>query len=353
MIIGVTAIVMMTLAAGVAMYLVRSVEKEQLTISTTTSLYDTGLLDTLREHYESTHSSVTLAFISAGTGIAITHAKNGDADLILVHSPIQEYNFMNEGYGVNRKIFAYNFFIIVGPATDPAGISGTEPTTALQKICDYGRNTTGQIWVSRDDNSGTNSKEKALWSAAGYNYEEIKKEDWFVASGSGMGTTLKMANELQLYTLSDIGTFLKYRSEGLIKLESLVQSGEDLLNVYSAIAVNATKVPGVKFELAMEFIQWIVNDDAQSIIGKYGVTDLGEHLFYAAAQIVSTGSPENMYNWIKDYAFFKLGTTLYECPPDWRVGDYGLYSYEGASAPILPSRIFAIARKGGDWRGIA
>ncbi len=336
--LGVIAIVSIVLASGITLYLLQTHGRQQLTISTTTSLYDTGLLDTLKEEYENSHPEVTLAFISAGTGIAITHAMNGDADLILVHSPSQEYDFMNASYGVNRKIFAYNFFIIVGPTEDPAGIEGLGPIAALQRVCEYGRNQSGQVWVSRDDNSGTNTKEKGLWSEAGYDYDVIKNEAWFVSSGSGMGTTLNMANELQLYTLSDIGTFLKYSAEGLIELEGLVQAGESLLNVYSAIAVNSTKVQGVKFDLAMEFIQWIVNEEAQSIIENYGVEDLGSHLFYAAAQIVETSSPPDIYGWIRNYAFFKSQGQFYECPPEWRVGNYDLYSYEALLATNLQFR---------------
>jgi tungstate transport system substrate-binding protein len=320
------AIIIIILAgAGFYVYWTQTQGKETLTISTTTSLYDTGLLDLLKERYEQSHPNVILAFISAGTGIAITHAKNGDADMILVHSPSQEYAFMNESYGVNRKIFAYNYFTIVGPSSDVAGVNQTNPITALQLIYDYGHAHNTSLWVSRDDLSGTNSKEIALWKAAGYNYTELRNEPWFLSSGSGMGSTLNIANQQSLYTLSDIGTFLKYRADGLITLDQLVQEGQDLLNVYSAIAVNSTTVPSANFTLAMNFIQWIVSPATQQIIADFGVADYGQGLFFPAVDILETESPAQIFGWIRDYAFFNAGGTLYECPPSWRMGDYGLY----------------------------
>ena len=152
---------------GYLLYFNQTVERETLVISTTTSLYDTGMLDSIKETYESVNDQVILAFISAGTGIALENARRGDADMILVHSPLQELAFMQESYGVNRKIFAYNFFTIVGPSTDPAGVLDLVPLDALNAILSYGRINNETIWVSRDDASGTNTKEKGLWTTAG------------------------------------------------------------------------------------------------------------------------------------------------------------------------------------------
>ncbi|MFW9807718.1 MAG: substrate-binding domain-containing protein [Candidatus Thorarchaeota archaeon] len=321
------SIVIIGLLAGASFYIywIQTQGKETLTISTTTSLYDTGLLDLLKDNYEQDHPNVILAFISAGTGIAITHAMNGDADMILVHSPSQEYDFMNASFGVNRKIFAYNYFTVVGASSDVAGVNQTDPITALQMIYNYGQAHNTSLWVSRDDFSGTNSKEIALWSAAGYNYTELRDLPWFLSSGVGMGSTLNIANEQSLYTLSDIGTFLKYKADGLIELSQLVDEGQDLLNVYSVIAVNSTTVTSVKFDLAMEFIQWLVSSSVQQVIADYGVVDYGQGLFFPAVDILQTQSPAQIYGWIHDYAFFNEGGTLYECPPNWRIGDYGLY----------------------------
>ncbi len=151
-IIALLAIVEITVAsAGYLLYYFQTAEKETLLIATKTGLYDTGLLDQIKETYESINSHIILAFISAATGIALEKAKRGDADMILVHSPSQEHGFMNTSYGVNRKIFAYNFFTIVGPSSDPAGVRESNPLVALQKILAFGRLHNQSIWVSRDD----------------------------------------------------------------------------------------------------------------------------------------------------------------------------------------------------------
>src|SRR3990172_7989477 len=215
--------------------------KRRLIISTTTSLYDTALLDELEKDYESTHS-VNVQIIPAGTGIAIQHAENGDADLILVHAPAQEKTFLEEGWGVNRKIIAYNFFTIVGPSDDPAGIQGKTANEAMQTIFAYGENQADQsgltkIWASRGDNSGTHSKEQSLWKAAGYNYTEVVAEGWYGDVGQGMGATLTYAHQKNTYTLSDIGTFLAFSKEGTISSVAHLTEEKSLLNVYSVMAV--------------------------------------------------------------------------------------------------------------------
>ena len=317
---------------GFSSYLLQVQNKDTLTISTTTSLYDTGLLDVLKSNYELTHTNVLLAFISAGTGIAITHAMNGDADAILVHSPTQERSFMEQGYGVNRRIFAYNFFTIVGPSSDPAGIRNTSAIQALSQIYNYGHAHNTSIWASRDDRSGTNAKEIVLWNQTGYDYDELGSEAWFVSTGSGMGSTLQLADELNLYTLSDISTFLKFSNDGLIELDNMVESGEALINVYSAIAVNATHVENTMFDHTMDFIRWIVGNEAQDIIENYGQEVYNQTLFSPAARIVQSKSPIGVYNWINQSAFFDFEGVFYECPPSWRQGDFGLYPLMNGAA---------------------
>jgi tungstate transport system substrate-binding protein len=338
---------------GFSSYLLQVENQESLIISTTTSLYDTGLLDVLKSNYEATHSNVLLAFISAGTGIAITHAMNGDADAIFVHSPAQERVFMEQGYGVNRKIFAYNFFTIVGPSSDPAGIRNKNAIQALSQIYNYGHAHNTSLWVSRDDRSGTNAKEIALWNKAGYDFGELEREAWFISTGSGMGSTLQLVDELNLYTLSDISTYLKFSKDGLIELENMVETDEALINVYSAIAVIATHVEHTKFSLAMEFIQWIVGDEAQDIIEKYGQEDYDQSLFNPAADIVWSKSPIETYNWINQSAFFDFEGVFYECPPIWRQNDFGLYFsliMNGATVSDSPDCVIHIMPKEKFWR---
>jgi tungstate transport system substrate-binding protein len=307
--------------------------KRRLFISTTTSLYDTGLLNEIEADFEATHN-VDLNIVAVGTGIAIQQAQNGDADVVLVHAPSVEKTFLGGDYGVNRKIISYNFFTIVGPANDPAQISGKTATEALESIISYGQNLADQsgqtqIWVSRGDNSGTNSKEKELWTAAGVNYTEISKEPWFASTGQGMGATLNVANQKDAYVLSDIGTYLKLHSEDTIEIVALITEERSLLNVYSVMAVNTQKVQAnqsiheqINFNDAMEFIKYLISPSTQQMITEFGIDTYGESLFYEAVQPLKNDAPQPLVGWIKTYAFFDG----YECPPEDRSGYPELYS---------------------------
>jgi len=305
--------------------------KRRLFISTTTSLYDTGLLDIIEKDYESTHN-VDLQIIAAGTGIAIQHAKSGDADVILVHSPSMEKTFLEEGYGVNRKIFAYNFFTIVGPEKDPAGISGKNATEAIKSIVAYGDSLPDQsgatkIWISRGDNSGTHSKEQSLWKEAGYNYALISQKPWYASTGSGMGDTLNAADQKSAYTLSDMGTYLKFYTEGIISLKALITEDTSLINVYSVIAVKPN-VPAnksiheqINFKDAMDFIQYLVSPETQQFITNHGKETYGQSLFFSAVETLKNNE-QPVASWIKAYAFING----YECPPQYRSGYDELYT---------------------------
>ncbi len=307
--------------------------KLRLFISTTTSLYDTGLLDVIEADYESSHS-VDLQITAVGTGIAMQQAENGDADVVLVHAPSVEKLFLEGGYGVNRKIIAYNFFTIVGPACDPAQIEGKTTTEALSNIVAYGQNMpdqsgTTQIWVSRGDNSGTNSKEKSLWAAAGYNYSELSTEPWFASTGQGMGATLNVANQKEAYTLSDIGTYLKFSTDGAIELDALILEEQSLLNVYSVMAVNSETVQAnqtihesINFNDAMNFIEYLISPTTQQLINNFGKDTYGQPLFYEAVLPLKDNAPQSLVSWIQDYAFFEGS----ECPPQYRNGFADLYS---------------------------
>jgi tungstate transport system substrate-binding protein len=307
--------------------------RRRLFISTTTSLYDTGLLTAIEKDYESTHS-VDLQITAVGTGIAIQQAENGDADVVLVHAPSVELAFLEGGYGVNRKIIAYNFFTIVGPADDPAGIEGKTATEALKSIVTYGQNMEDQsgqtqLWASRGDNSGTNSKEKSLWTAAGYDYTELQNEPWFASTGQGMGATLNIANQKNAYTLSDIGTYLKFHADGSIQIVALIVEEQSLLNVYSVMAVNTETVQAnqtihsqINFNDAMDFIEYLISPSTQQMINDFGVDTYGMNLFHDAVQPLKDNSPQPIVNWIREYAFFNGS----ECPSQYRIGYADLYS---------------------------
>jgi tungstate transport system substrate-binding protein len=327
----VAALATIIVVSGTVVYY-NTLSKPRLFISTTTSLYDTGLLDAIESDYEATHN-VDLQITAVGTGVAIQQAENGDADIVLVHAPSTEKTFLDGGFGVNRKIIAYNFFTIVGPADDPAQIQGKTAEEALFNIVQYGQNMPDQsggtqIWVSRADNSGTNSKEKSLWTAAGYDYTEISNEVWFASTGQGMGATLTIADQKDAYTLSDIGTYLKFNADGSIELEALITEEQALLNVYSVMAVNSETVQAnqtlhdsINFDAAMEFIEYLISPETQQMINDFGQDTYGSSLFHEAVQPLKDNAPQPIVSWIKDYAFFDGQ----ECPPQYRINYAQLY----------------------------
>jgi len=296
--------------------------RTRLLVSTTTSLYDTKLLDEIEKIFEAQYS-IDLQFISVGTGIAIQQAQNGDVDVTLVHSPSLEKTFLEGGYGVCRKIIAYNFFTIVGPQSDPAGIEGSNVTEALKKIAAYGESQSGWAFVSRGDGSGTHSKEQSLWKAAGYNYTLISQESWYASASGGMGETLLKAEEFSAYTLSDIGTYLKYQKDGRISMKAIITEEYSLLNVYSVIAVNQTRHQHVNFNDAITFIKFLVSDECQQLIEDYGKNDYGQsgRLFHGAVQLLEQNPSPQIAQWIKQYAFFEGS----ECPQQYRDGHPELY----------------------------
>jgi tungstate transport system substrate-binding protein len=297
--------------------------EQSLVVATTTSLFDTGLLDKIETQFEAQHN-IDLYFVSVGTGIAIEFAKRGDADMVLVHSPSTELAFLEDGYGVNRKIIAYNFFEIVGPESDPAGMGGLSPAEALSRIVSSGRESTA-MWVSRGDSSGTHSKEKELWKNAGFNWTQIRDEtSWFIETGSGMGNTLKTANQLNAYTLSDIGTFLSYSNANpnlIPNLKELVTQGQELLNVYSAIAVSQEAHPRANLDAVTTFTKYLMSDEGQRLIEEYGKDDYGQSLFHAAVDLLRNDTEPTIAQMIRDYAFFDGS----ECPTQYRYGYPELY----------------------------
>jgi tungstate transport system substrate-binding protein len=293
---------------------------EQLIVSTTTSLYETGLLDILKQRFEQTHPSYNVSFISQGTGKAIATAQRGDADMILVHDPVQELAFLEGGYGVNRKIIAYNFFIIVGPAADPAGAKDRAPLDALQLIQEAGEDDAA-LWVSRGDRSGTHAKEQRLWAAAGFNYTEIRASSWYYESGTGMTATLQLTNQKEAYTLCDVASYLSNLAHGNIELAKIVEAGEDTVNVYAAIACNPQTIAEAKFDASMAFITFLISDDIQALFRDFGVSDYGEALFKPWIPMLTSGQDPDLIQWVEDYAYFE-GT---ECPPRFRYNAGDLY----------------------------
>lgn len=251
-------------------------------IATTTSLYDTGLWYHLEPIFEK-KANVEMDIVYAGTGIALEYGRRGDVDAIIVHDKAREDQFIEDGWGINRRNFGYNFFLIAGPPDDPAGIKGLSAAEAVTKIYEEGMK--GNVkFVSRGDDSGTHAKEKLIWKSTGFDYEEVRNSgDWYVEAGKGMGPTLLMANEMNAYVQADISTFLAYNLKAGLNIEPIVDEDPIFLNVYAAIAINPEAYPKTKIDIANEFINWLISDEVQEIIGTYGVAEYGRSLFFALA----------------------------------------------------------------------
>ena len=269
-------------------------EDNVLLIATTTSLDATGLLAELEKEFEE-KTGADVQITAVGTGAALELGTNGDVDLLMVHDRLREDAFLEEGSATDRRVFAYNYFVIVGPESDPAGIKGMAPEEALVTIMEKGATDENVKFVSRGDGSGTHGKEKALWKSAGYDYTENEpvwaKEDWYVEAGTGMGTTLTMADEMNAYTLSDIGTFLKYSGDGTISLVELVNEGDSLINIYGAMIISPEKYPETNVELSKEWINFLTSDGVQEEIRIFGVKEYGQPLFFPAQDAIAILSP--------------------------------------------------------------
>ena len=261
-------------------------------IATTTSLYDTGLWYHLEPIFEE-RAGVEMDIVSAGTGIALEYGKRGDVDAIIVHDREREDQFLADGYGINRRNFGYNFFLIAGPGDDPAGIKGSTAAEAFTKLYDAGTKDAGAVkFVSRGDESGTHAKEKLIWKQAGFDYEDVRNSGkWYMEAGKGMGPTLLMANETQAYVMADISTFLAYNLKTDLSIEPLVEKDSIFLNVYAAIAIDPETHPKAKIEIANNFINWLISSEVQEIIGTYGQAEYGRSLFFPIAGCNMPGCP--------------------------------------------------------------
>ena len=247
------------------LYFIQGGHENEMILATTTSTYDSGLLDAIIPVFEEQYD-VDVKIVAVGTGQALELGRNGDADVLLVHATDRAVQFVAAGYGEYRMNVMYNQFVIVGPSDDPAGISGTsDVTAALNMIYD-----TGSGFCSRGDDSGTNIKEIGLWAAAGFNYTGISSESnstWYHSLGQGMGDTLRTASEMEAYTLTDQGTF--YSLENELDLNISVEGDESLFNQYGVLPVNGTMYQNVNQGMAENFAHWIVSPDTQSMIDDY------------------------------------------------------------------------------------
>jgi tungstate transport system substrate-binding protein len=241
-------------------------------LATTTSTQDSGLLDVLIPTFEE-QSGYIVQVIAVGSGEAMQMGKDGNADVLLVHAPASEEQFMADGYGSDRRLVMHNDFIIVGPEADPAGIRGmTSSAEAFTQIANA-----GALFVTRGDDSGTHKKELAIWKAASITPEG----DWYMETGQGMGASLTIASEQGAYILTDRATFLATQEN--LSLEILVEGEAALLNIYHVIVVNPELYPLVNNDGAIAFADFMVDEDTQATIGEFGMEEFGQPLFFPDA----------------------------------------------------------------------
>jgi tungstate transport system substrate-binding protein len=268
------------LLSGTALVLVLAVAcgdaGNELILATTTSTQDSGLLDVLVPLFEE-QTGYSVKTIAVGSGAALRLGEEGEVDAILAHSQDAEEEFMAAGHGTNRRLVMHNDFIIVGPADDPAGVSGLDAAEALRRIA-----AAETTFLSRGDESGTHTKELKIWGSAGVE----PSGRWYQETGTGMGQTILVADEKRAYTLADRGTYLAQRDN--LALAVLVEDDPALFNVYHVMQVNPAKSGRINAAAAAAFVEFITSDDVQKVIRHFGEDMYGESLFVPDAYLEST-----------------------------------------------------------------
>jgi tungstate transport system substrate-binding protein len=250
-----------------------SAQERFVILASTTSTQNSGLFDAILPQFTE-QTGIEVRVVAVGTGQALRLARNGDADLLLVHHRSSEERFVAEGYGVARRDVMYNDFVIVGPKQDPADIRGlTDVTTALEKVA-----ATASPFVSRGDDSGTHKKELDVWKEAGIKVTDASGS-WYRETGSGMGATLNAANAMGGYTLTDRGTWLSFKNRG--ELELLVEGDKRLFNPYGVVLVNPAKHPHIKAKEGQQLIDWLTTKTGQTAIAEFRLN--GQQLFHPNA----------------------------------------------------------------------
>lgn len=276
---------------------------EVLTLATTTSTENSGLLRAIHPDFQR-RTGITIKVVAKGTGASLQLARDGNADVVLVHARAQEDRFVEQGHGVMRRDVMYNDFVILGPKRDPAGVrTADDPAQALRRIARG-----GHTFVSRGDGSGTHTKEQALWRETGLPLEtqvvaffssgrrktvrtDRPAGSWYLSIGQGMGPAIMMATERQAYLLADRGAYYAFAMARPPKtdLSILYASAASLHNPYGVIAVNPKKHPHVRHEAAVRYIEWITSPEVQAMIGRYQVG--GKTLFHPATGGTTGGTP--------------------------------------------------------------
>lgn len=256
-----------------------TVKNEEIILATTTSTKDSGLLDYLLPYFEE-ESGYKVSVVSVGSGEAMTMGENGEADVLLVHSPSAEEEFVKNGHADEdgRKDVMYNDFVLIGPVSDPANIKTDAYNDALKAFKTLADEE--MTFISRSDESGTHKKELEIWKAAGIE----PSGDWYVEAGSGMGAVLEMANEELAYTLSDRATWLNLDLDEDLMIVSENDPSGVLYNQYGVICVNPDKNEAINHEGAKAFANWLLSSETQELIGEYGLEEYGKALFTPNAE---------------------------------------------------------------------
>ncbi len=249
-------------------------QDQSIVVASTTSTQDSGLFDHILPLFEA-KIGIDVKVVAQGTGQALDTARRGDADVVFVHAKAQEEKFLEEGFGVKRFDVMYNDFVLIGPKSDPAGISGSKDIAAALTAIQ----TKQAPFVSRGDKSGTHSAELKLWKVAGVDIDAAKGP-WYKDIGQGMGAALNTASAMNAYVLSDRGTWLSFKNRG--DLDIVVEGDKRLFNQYGVMLVNPEKHPSVKAEAGQSFIDWLISPEGQAAIGEYKID--GQQLFFPNAE---------------------------------------------------------------------
>ena len=245
----------------ITLFVSNTFARDYIIVQSTTSTANTGLLDLLSEEFFQ-DTGIEVRAVAVGTGTAIVNARKGDGDVLMVHSKVDELKFVQDGFGVERYDLMYNDFVILGPNNDPAKIKDKknilEVMIALSSP-DY-------KFISRDDYSGTHKKELSLWEEYGLG---IPKDSSYIKSGSGMASTINIANEMQAYVLTDRGTWIAFQNKN--NLDILFENDKSLFNSYGVIAVSPEKFPHVEYEKSNRFIEWLLKGRGNNIISNYTI----------------------------------------------------------------------------------
>ncbi len=254
------------LAAGCA---ARGEPPRAITLATTTSTRDSGLLDVLLPRFQQ-QTGIEVRVVAVGSGQALELGRRGDADVLLTHSPAAEAEFLADGSGIERRPVMHNDFVLVGPPADPAGVRGlTSISTAFARLAE-----TGATFVSRGDESGTHAKEREIWQQPG----APPRGAWYLSAGGGMAQTLRLASERQAYTLSDRGTFLAHRER--LELALLAEGDPLLRNEYAVILLDPKQHPQLQHAAARRFADFLVAPQTQRVIARFGLAKFGQPLFF-------------------------------------------------------------------------